>query len=609
MFLKASSRIINFFKIKKNFSVFTNQDFSRWSQVEAQFNTASSLLKSGDLTRALSHFDLALSESSEITPKNIEFECMWLSNIAYELFTTSNDKVLEPYLQKALALISSENSSIYIQRLETLLKLGRICAGLNMLDEAETVLNKCLTLRESLKDELKLEIFLLLVPIKIQKNLINEAKEISEEGIKICENDEKYEVFLSGLFYNYANCFYKNEEFPQAIEYYMKAVEVLEVSQNNAGKNLNLESFVFIVELMIKHKQESEAIEYVVNVINKSNSDLKDKGNLCITVFELFVWDQRLLPLVKVMIKLADSDPRGNYFLYKLAADYFLDQDDVLSSQKYAESLYNIVKTLGDKVQLLGTYFLLSITYLANDPKKSKLYLDQALELISNNPSIEGKKPIYEVLTKYYIQENDLENIEKYLKLCISETPQVEKDIDDRLNLYNDLSGALFQQGKIKESVEWQLKGLKECKKFITGQDERIFDIFGKIAVGYIEMNEYNKALEMLNESLEYTNKYFSGDKSKLVTLYSVYMNTYFKMNEFDVALEHGQKAEGFVRDLKSEPVFDFGALYWQLGILYETKSNEKQAIECFKQAKEIFKILGEDELVGSLEKRLTSYN
>lgn len=608
MFLKISNKFVNLYKLNRCFSVFVDTDLSKWRKVEDDFDVALGFLHSGNLNQALSHFDSILLESSRITPKNLEFECMWASNVAFELFSTFNDNQIQPYLQRALGLINLDHSSTLINRKETYLKLGRVCAGLNMLDEAESLLDKCLSLCGDTSDQTKIEAILTLVPIKLNRNQINEAKDLSEEGIKACEKIDNSEVFLSGILYNYAGCFYKNNELDQAIDNYKKAAEALEFHLSLSGKKVPLDNYGFIIQIMIQNKQPVEAVEYAMSILNNKKSDDAEKYTLCSLIFEMFVWNEDILPLIKFMESLADSNPKEFYYLYKLVTEYYINIKDFTSAQIYADKLYENAMTINNPTIHLVTYSLLSTICFNENPEKSKEYLDLALETISKNPEAQGKKSIYALLINYYINKYDFKNIEKYSRLCLAEIPQDSVHIDERLQIYNDLSATLFHQGNKKESTEWQEKGLEECKKYIMGRDNRIYELYGKIIIGYCEMKQFNKCFEILDEYMQYINKYFSDDKSKYATVYSVYMNVYMAMEDFDSALKYSKLTESYLEDLGPDHEFSKAIFYFQLGELHIKKSDNEQGVKNFKHSMEIFKALGETEFVDNIENKIKAY-
>ena len=174
----------------------------------------------------------------------------------------------------------------------------------------------------------------------------------------------------------------------------------------------------------------------------------------------------------------------------------------------------------------------------------------------------------------------------------------------------------LMYNKKFKQFILWK-KGM--CEKYVNNDlnkaiqlmnqalaitnttkktySERELEIILSIAHVYVELKQFNRAIEQYKHVMVFVNRipYLKNDNLKVGLYYSL-SRVYLFLDNLDEAIKYAKL--GIHTCTKSQSLFGLGYLYFILGRAYEDKQDYENALESFKKAKFIFELTENENLL-----------
>lgn len=252
----------------------------------------------------------------------------------------------------------------------------------------------------------------------VGKGKYPEALRCHLEALKISE-----ELNLKGLTgnnYNNIGIVYASMgNYPKAIEYFKKALDVLEAY----GHASMFHTLINLADMYSKNKEYSLAMEYNKKALDISQ-EVKDTASMAIILYNMGETmhktglDEKALEYLQrsLIISKRVHDIEGVSYSYNLLAGIYFGKKQYGKSISYAEQSIENLTTAGNKEILLEAYHLL---YQANEGKKdfqkSLFYRDKEIALKEEMFSIEKEREANNLQAEYDLQrkQHEIEMLEK----------------------------------------------------------------------------------------------------------------------------------------------------------------------------------------------------
>nr|MCU0326047.1 tetratricopeptide repeat protein [Spirosomataceae bacterium] len=203
-------------------------------------------------------------------------------------------------------------------------------------------------------------------------------------------------------------------------------------------------------------------------------------------------------------------------------------------------------------------------------------YLQQSIEYANKVEKLKLREELivaYHAIAQSFVQINKFEQAQKYINLGYKniKTPK------DSVNLWGFIeqeSFIAYYRGDFKKCLDLHFKALKFAQKYNSGVE--IADILNEIGLTYIQLKQYDLAVEYLNKALKMNEKWNSNAKNqKLAFIYSDLGLAYTKLNNNPMALASFNKCLELVKltkDIRTEM-----ETYRYIAEFYKNQGNYKE--------------------------------
>lgn len=249
-----------------------------------------------------------------------------------------------------------------------------------------------------------------------------------------------------------------------------------------------------------------------------------------------------------------------------------------LNMEKFADSLYVLLKNAPNDSVKAATYFNLVAYWAAKDSLKADECLQKGYQLIGNNVFLKGAYNAKKGYLYYYHQ--DLPNSTKHYLKADSLLQKVPDVMAYKLlaDVWNNI-GVIYQiEGNDEAYIEALLnKAIPNAEK--AKDQNRVATYFISLGVCFLNLEQYSKSIHYLNKAEQILIK----DKSqefRLVSMYNRIIEAYLLSNDLPKAKEFIDKARIiFNKNPSSEQI----ALFHMVeGIYYKKTKNYVKAIALF---------------------------
>jgi tetratricopeptide (TPR) repeat protein len=341
-------------------------------------------------------------------------------------------------------------------------------------------------------------------------------------------------------------------------------------------------AFLKIVEVLDFFNYKSGDRSKMANAINS----LHKKG-----------WVQRIGDEVKMHRLLQDvvRIQADSYSVYLFILPGFLHLSNKANTtfsydgyrmQIYAESILEKLK--GPKAEgifqplfLLKNNLFLMYRYLGDSAKASVLLKDLIDNKIENHPSCDSDliATLSHNIGIYYLDNEDYDNAEKYLKNAIDyyPVPPPAKIV----NTYTALHSIAEIKGDLAASIEYLANSMDALKeKNEEENDDLVANMFNTLAILYFKMGDQQKAVAMIHEAiLTHRNSTFiNKNPAVLADIYANAAIIYVKGGVFDTAIQFALHAIKYREILNLESDDRVIELYWLTAKVYEDAGEQAKA-------------------------------
>lgn len=294
---------------------------------------------------------------------------------------------------------------------------------------------------------------------------------------------------------------YISERLDTDIDYFLETEEkqasrICEFYSNIAEAAVNADNVIRAEESIQRglHYAEKYALVYFKAKLDLIYANLKynhgeyeEAQQYCILANSTFLKTDSIDDVVKSFILLGAITYKMGYIT--TALNYFMQGDNILNENNHIDELL--------KAQI---YYYISLCY--SKINSSNQAIDYAILAKDKLKVLNNKKEYAEtlmILSIAYSQENKINEALKYAKEARKIFSELN-DVHELAGIETNL-GAIFAKGNdMEESFNHLNKALKLKKEI---QDDTIPETIFKICNNYIQMNEFDKALEAVNDLVD----------------------------------------------------------------------------------------------------------
>ena len=434
---------------------------------------------------------------------------------------------------------SELKSSRVETRLNALTNLGSLYCESKKYDEAESYLQKALTLASGKKNNSKLSlIYKTLGTIYLKQFKIDKAEENFSKALKL--TPEKNKRVISFLYDSMGDVFTKSSRTKEGLNYYEKALEIrkelefwkgISETLNKIGVNYYYQSdyenaIKFVSESLNIREERKEKREAVASCLNnlclaylhKGNyPEALDNGNRALKLFEEAgnVESQGLIYNNLGLI----------YFEMSFFTEALECQFKALKIKEQTSNKAILANTLNNISMIFSRLFNL---------EKAREYAEKAMELRKEINDARGIASSYNELGRIFDKMNDFDKAIEYF----SESIKMKRE----LNIQSGLGQSLENLGMIylkQKKYEESGKCLIEAKRIYEelGEQKAVTGIYRNISSLFIQVGKYEEALVYIKRSHDLSKTL--NLKDKLRDSYRLLSEIYGKRNNFRKALAY----------------------------------------------------------------------
>jgi len=232
----------------------------------------------------------------------------------------------------------------------------------------------------------------------------------------------------------------------------------------------------------------------------------------------------------------------------------------------------------------------LQVFLVKGDLDESRLAVNRIIDKISSyNIDSKTLSDSYYFIGVYNSITRNVNEAIKYLKLSVSLKEQDgEFDIRYARSLYN--LGALYGMlGDFKRREDYSLSSLEIEKEIYGDSSPDLMRTYSSLATVYIELREYNKAINFANTALAIASDYpDSIDQLILANLYNNLGVCYYSLADFSKAKIYFDKTESIYRNSQINNVHDYINLMNSQAITYGNLGLSENSDEYFEKGIEL---------------------
>ena len=348
------------------------------------------------------------------------------------------------------------------------------------------------------------------------QNRIEEARIHYDEALIIAKemNNARLEAVIIG---NFGNLHLDQGEYFESIKYYNKAKKIFssEADKVSEARMLNgigaINSRIGNNDIALIHYEEALNIYTTLDANNKPSPDLNRTTilmNIGLIHFknDLFVKaESSFLEALKLL-----NSYNYKFYIsgcYYMLAKIYLALNQIENSLLFADKSFDISKELVTKSGILESKILLAKINYQKNKTKSIEQLENILEIVSVDGSLEMKKEVYELLYIGYKFQNKLA-----LSLKMYEFFNLYNDsIQDRVERYavaretvkNEYEKILFE-AKLNSEIEKNNLKITQINKVATIIFISILLIFLLIYFNFLSHKKNNKKRDALLEEIKF---------------------------------------------------------------------------------------------------------
>ncbi|MFO7827008.1 MAG: CHAT domain-containing tetratricopeptide repeat protein [Bacteroidales bacterium] len=386
---------------------------------------------------------------------------------------------------------------------------------------------------------------------------VNEAYEIVDTLFGLCEKFQVANELLARVYLAKGYCYDHWEDFPEAINLYVKSLELyeLEGDTNNIYvcrlySNIAIVFYSYgmfsdaiiyaehalkkVIELFGEETTNAAALYNIAGVIYEAIGELDIAMQYKHTALQIFkkVEGDQSIDVADVLLNLGGLYQR--MFQYDEALNYY---DDALS----------IYLEFDDVINIANVYNNIAVVY-------------------------ENKKE-FNLALEYYFYARDL-----YLSLLGESHTKVA-------TIYNNLGVVYDLKGDYLRANDYYQKALTIRRKLLGEEHPDVAIILGNLGVLQIMLKKYDLAIEYLNTSLKIKKKVYGKDHIEITKdLFNLGM-TYKQKGEFDKAISYYENALKIRKRYYGNKHIDIAWIYSNLGSIYFETGNFEQSLLNFQKA------------------------
>lgn len=377
-----------------------------------------------------------------------------------------NLNLSKAYYNDSLALNLSEKNNYTEGKADALLNLGSLQKKQGKYEEAERLFTESLSLIKNLKladSEKAGRLYNELGAVKSSMGKYDEALELIDSAIKFGERSTNKKLLIAS-YINYANTFARIAEYDQSIQYHLKAIRLAE-EVKDSGQILKEYNNLAIVHKRL-HEFDKSIYYYKKSLaLARSANNYKAIGlastNLAVTYAENnqlekldTLFDNALIAFKK------GNDVIGQALVYHNYGNYLLSLEDYEKAEKNLLKALKLRQDAGIKPSIASSYSVLGKLKLQqNQLNEAEKYLMNAEELmVGDNKSIETLGDLFSYQKNLYLRKGDYKKAFEYQEKLL-EIAQRKFNEDEKIN-------ALKLQSEYElEKKDFALKTEKEIQK------------------------------------------------------------------------------------------------------------------------------------------------
>lgn len=249
----------------------------------------------------------------------------------------------------------------------------------------------------------------------------------------------------------------------------------------------------------------------------------------------------------------------------------------------YKQSINTAVKN--DELKLAKVYLNIGAVFLSKgDYLQAATYFKKIISLLSSENSVHNRliqKALFNIGLIYSKQYDEQTALSYYTNALNS----FKNDSGEMVLILNNMAILFIEMREFERAIDINSRAIKLQNKINSKNYLSLQRLYSNLGAAYAYKKQWDTALVAFRESLGYTKKMNNYESELLIDLYSRFVKVYIKTKKFDKALKYADMSVELGKRIFGEKSRDLVSPYLEYGNIFFEKGNYKLALQYFQKA------------------------